>query len=69
MGQAKGDRIPRWGLRATYSHRTLFEGRLLRRRMRFLPKTSRDLQGVHPLAFPPRDFIASLMQLPMMPTA
>jgi hypothetical protein len=36
--------------------------------MLFLPKTPRNLQGVHPLAFPPRDFIACLMQLSMMPT-
>ena len=69
MGRVKADSIPRCGLRATYSHRTLFEGRLLRSRMRFLPKPPRDLQGIHPLAFPPRDFIAGLMQLSMMPTA
>jgi hypothetical protein len=69
MGRVKADSIERWGLRATYSHRTLFEGRLVRSRMRFLPKTPRDVQGVHPLAFPPRDFIASLMQLPMMAAA
>jgi hypothetical protein len=43
--------------------------RLVHSRMRFLPKTPRDLHGIHPLTFPPRDFIASLMQLSMMPTA
>ena len=37
--------------------------------MGFLPKPSRDLQGIHPLAFPPRAFIAGLVQLPMMAAA
>ena len=37
--------------------------------MGFLPKTSRNLQGIHPLASPPRAFIPGLMQLPMMAAA
>ena len=69
MGEVNADSTPRWGLHVTYSHRTLFEGRLLRSRMRFLPKPPRDLQGVHPLAFPPRAFIAGLVQLSMMTAA
>jgi hypothetical protein len=69
MGQVKADGIPRSGLRATYSHRTLFEWRLVRRGMRFLPETPRDLQGIHALVFPPRAFVAGLMQLSMMPAA
>src|SRR5262245_22915457 len=41
----------------------------VRRGMRFLPETFRDLQGIHPLAFPPCTFIAGLVQLSMMPPA
>ena len=34
-----------------------------------LPKTSSCLESVDPQALPPRLLVASLMQLPMMPTA
>jgi hypothetical protein len=37
--------------------------------MRFFPKTSRDFQGIHSVTFPPRAFIAGLVQLPVMPAA
>ncbi|MGC1915813.1 MAG: hypothetical protein WA710_11550, partial [Pseudolabrys sp.] len=37
--------------------------------MGLLPEASRDLQGVHPLAFPPGALITGLMQLPMMAAA
>jgi len=37
--------------------------------MGFLPKTSGNLQGIYPLAFPPRALIAGLVQLPMMAAA
>ena len=69
MGRVKADSIPRWGLRATYSHRTLLECRLVRRATCFLPKTPRDLQGIDLYGFPPGNLIASLMQLSMMPAA
>jgi hypothetical protein len=46
---------------------TLFEGSWLRRGIRFLPETPRDLQGVRPLAFPPRDFIAGNPQFEDLP--
>ena len=35
----------------------------------FSPKTSGNLQDIHPLAFPPRALIAGLVQLPMMAAA
>src|SRR5262245_62505983 len=69
MGEVTAGSIPRWGLRVTCLHWTLFEWRLLRPRMRFLPETPRDLQGIHPLAFPPRDFISGLVQLSMIVAA
>ena len=47
----------------------LFERSRIDGGMGTLPKTSRDLQGIHPLAFPPRAFIAGLVQLPVMPAA
>ena len=34
--------------------------------MRFLPEAPRDFQGIYLDAFPPHDFIANLVQLPMM---
>ena len=37
--------------------------------MGFLPKTSGNLQDIHPLAFPPRALLAGLVQLPMMAAA
>ena len=38
-------------------------------RSSLLPKTSGNLQDIHPLAFPPRALIAGLVQLPMMAAA
>jgi len=43
--------------------------RLIRRGMRFFPKTSRDFQGIHSVTVPPRAFIAGLVQLSVMPAA
>jgi hypothetical protein len=37
--------------------------------MRLFPKASCDFQGIDPLAFPPRAFIAGLVQLPVMSAA
>ena len=47
----------------------LFERRRIDCGMGLLPKTSRHLQGIYPLAFPPRALIAGLVQLPMMAAA
>ena len=43
--------------------------RLIRRGMRFFPKTSRDFQGIHSVIAPPRTFVSGLVQLSMMPAA
>ena len=37
--------------------------------MGFLPKTSRNLEGIHPPTVPPGALIAGLVQLPMMAAA
>ena len=42
---------------------------MIRRGMRYFPKTSRDFQGIHSVTVPPREFVAGLVQLPMMPAA
>jgi hypothetical protein len=47
----------------------LFEWNRIDCGMGLLPEASRDLQGVHPLAFPPGALITVLMQLPMMAAA
>ena len=47
----------------------LFERRRIDCGVGFLPKTSGNLQDIHPLAFPPRALIAGLVQLPMMAAA
>jgi hypothetical protein len=55
--------------RFTLSQRTLFQWSLVCRGLRFLPKPPRSFQGIDLYALPPRDFIAGLVQLPMMSAA
>src|SRR5262245_23252362 len=50
----------------TCSQRTLFECRLMRRGMRFLPKAPRDFECIDLYVLPPGDFIPGLVQLSMM---
>jgi hypothetical protein len=43
--------------------------RLIRRGTRSFPEASRNFQGIHSVTVPPRTFVSSLMQLPMMTAA
>src|SRR5262245_20728847 len=68
-GEVNADTFSTLGLCTSAIQWMLFEWRLLRRGMRFLPIPPRGFQGIDLYALPPRDFIAGLVQLPMMPAA